>query len=93
MRLESDATVAYVLGTNKIKHSLDDVRTDSPYNTYLYGGLPPGPVKNPSLDAIEATVYPLENDYVFFLHNPQTGEIFFSQTYEEHVRLKDLNGL
>lgn len=93
MLLQSDVTVAYALGTNKIQHSVEETQTDSPYNTYVYKGLPPGPVSNPSLDAMQAVMYPLENPFVFFLSNPQTGQTVFAQTYEEHLKNQDENGL
>lgn len=93
MALQSDATVRYALGETKVKHSLDDLEIDSPYNSYKYPGLPPGPVSNPGTDAIEAALYPTSNPYWYFLNNPETGETVFSITFEEHVANKGRNGL
>ncbi|MEI8104092.1 MAG: endolytic transglycosylase MltG [Candidatus Moraniibacteriota bacterium] len=92
-RLESDATVQYVLQGNKVQHSFSDTRVDSPYNTYINNGLPPGPIGNPGLDALTATMYPTSNAALFFLSDPVTGETVFAKTYEEHLRNKKSHGL
>lgn len=91
--LESCATVQFVLGTNKPQLSFEETRTDSPYNTYINTGLPPGPIGNPGLVSLRATLFPTANDFYFFLNNPQTGETFFAKTFEEHQRNKSANGL
>ena len=72
--LQSDATVKYVLGLNKVQHSFEETRTDSPYNTYVHKGLPPGPIANPGLSAITATLNPVQNKTFYFLSDPKTGE-------------------
>ncbi|MBT4277308.1 endolytic transglycosylase MltG [Candidatus Falkowbacteria bacterium] len=82
--LESCATIGYILGESKIRYSFEDTKIDSPYNTYTNKGLPPGPIANPGLQAIEAAVYPEFTDYVYFLSKPN-GETVFSITYEEHL--------
>jgi UPF0755 protein len=86
--LQSCATLAYILGENKPIYSLEDTKVDSPYNTYRHQGLPPGPICNPSLQAIEAAIYPVKTDYGYFLSRPDTGETVFSKTLEEHNRNK-----
>ena len=92
--LESDATVQYARGGEaKVQHSLDDIAVDSPYNTYANKGLPPGPISNPGLVSLRAALFPIANDFYFFLNNPKTGQTFFSKTFEEHVRNKAANGL
>jgi UPF0755 protein len=87
-RLQSCATLAYALGVNKSQFTYEDTLFDSPYNTYRNDGLPPGPINNPGLQAIKAAIYPLKNDYNYFLSRPDTGETIFSKTYEEHNRNK-----
>ena len=87
--LESCATLAYVLGVNKTQYSFEDTRTPSAYNTYINRGLPPGPISNPGLKAIEAAVYPEENNYNYFLTRPDNKETIFSRTYDEHLLNKD----
>lgn len=93
MPLQSDATVRYVLGETKVKHSLEDIAVASPYNTYANKGLPPGPISNPGLVSVRAALDPLPNPYWFFLNNPETGKTVFSETFEEHVANKGKNGL
>lgn len=83
-RLESCATLAYILGQNKPQYSFEDTRINSPYNTYINGGLPPGPIGSPSLKAIKAAIYPTPNNYNFFLSRPDNGETIFSRNFEEH---------
>lgn len=83
-RLESCATLAYILGKNKPQYSYEETRIDSPYNTYVNAGLPPGPIGSPSLKAIRAAIYPTSNNYNFFLTRPDNGETIFSRNFEEH---------
>jgi UPF0755 protein len=91
--LQSCATLAFIRGDNKMQYSYEDTQIDSPYNTYLYPGLPPGPISNPGLDSIRAAIYPEETDYIYFLSNVNTGETVFSRTLKEHNFNKDKNGL
>lgn len=93
MALQSDATIDYIKGIPEIKHSQEDLEIDSPYNTYKYPGLPPGPINNPSLSSIRAAIDPAETEYMFFLNNASTGKTVFSKTFDEHVRKKSENGL
>lgn len=94
MALQSDATVAYALGgEKKIQHNASDIAIDSPYNSYKFKGLPPGPVSNPGLSSIDAAINPTLTDYIYFLNNPKTGETFFAVTFEEHLKNKAANGL
>ncbi len=86
--LESCATLAYILGKNKPIYSLEDTAIDSPYNSYQNQGLPPGPISNPGIQAIEAAIYPTENDYNFFLSSSIDGKTVFSKTYQEHLTNK-----
>jgi UPF0755 protein len=86
--LESDATVNYVTGKNDPGVSTKDLTTNSPYNTYKYPGLPPGPICNPSLASIKAVMTPQKTDYFYFLHKQPSGEVLYSKTFDEHVRKK-----
>ncbi|OGY45838.1 MAG: hypothetical protein A3J65_02885 [Candidatus Buchananbacteria bacterium RIFCSPHIGHO2_02_FULL_45_11b] len=85
--LQSDATVNYITQKGAVQPSWDDTRIDSPYNTYKYKGLPPGPISHPGLDAILAAIYPAGNPYMYFLTTP-AGEVIYSRTYEEHLAAK-----
>lgn len=93
MRLQSDATLDYILQSGKIQHSGRDLETDSLYNTYKYEGLPPGPVCNPSLSALEAALHPTDSSYLYFLSDPQTGKTYFAKDFEEHKANKAKVGL
>ncbi len=84
MPLQSDPTINYVTG-GKDGISAKDMAIDSPYNTYKYYGLTPGPISNPGKDSILASIYPEKTDYMYFLSTPD-GETIFSKTYEEHQR-------
>lgn len=91
--LQSDATLTYIFGDKNAKHSGEQLKIDSPYNSYLYKGLPPGPVSNPGLSAIRAAIYPQNTDFNYFLSDPKTGQTIFAKTYAEHVANKAKHGL
>jgi len=87
MFLQSDATVNYATGKKARQASADDLKIQSPYNTYLYQGLPPTPICNPGIVAIKAAIYPQASDYLYFLH-PLNSPAVYSKTLEEHNRNK-----
>jgi UPF0755 protein len=84
MRLEVDATVLYALGGHKDVVTFDDLAVDSPYNTYRYAGLPPGPIANPGLAAISAALKPAQTSYLFYVARAD-GSHVFSRTFSEHL--------
>lgn len=89
MPLQVDAAFAFVNGKKDSKDlTLDDLAIDSPYNTYANKGLPPGPIGNPGLAAIRATVKPLDTPYFFYLSD-DSGVMHYSVTHDEHVANKD----
>ncbi|MFA5051671.1 MAG: endolytic transglycosylase MltG [Patescibacteria group bacterium] len=85
--LQSDATVNYATGNSSLQPTFDELGVDSPYNTYMYKGLPPGPICNPSLSAMMAAIYPTKSDYFYFLTKPD-GTVVYSATYDEHLQNK-----
>jgi UPF0755 protein len=87
MKLQSCATIQYILGEPKEILDENDLKIDSPYNTYLYKGLPPGPICNPGLDSIIAALEPEEEDYLYFVLG-ENGRHIFSKTYQEHLKNK-----
>ncbi len=97
MYLQSDPTVQYALGYQedsgqwwKIPMSLEeDVPVDSPYNTYLYPGLPPGPICSPGVASMQAVLEPADTPYLFFF-SKFDGSHAFAETYEEHLRNQEL---
>jgi UPF0755 protein len=94
MKLDSDPTVQYALGFNPAQGtwwtnplSMADLQIDSPYNTYIYAGLPPGPISNPSLSALRAVAFPAETPYFYFRARcDDSGLHDFSVTFEEHLQ-------
>ncbi len=84
--LESDATVNYVTGKTNVATTEADRDFNSPYNTYKYPGLPPGPICNPSLGSIVAALNPAQSDYLYFFHQQPGGQAVFSKTFDEHKR-------
>jgi len=86
--LQSCASLAYILGVDKQQYSAEDTQIDSPYNTYMNRGLPPGPISNPGILAIEAAIYPTESDYNYFLTPAGSKDIIYSKTYDEHLQNK-----
>ena len=85
-RLQADPTVLYALGNPERLLTKADLRVNSPYNTYVYKGLPPGPIANPGIDSIIAALRPEETSYLYFVAVGD-GKHHFSQTLSEHNRM------
>jgi UPF0755 protein len=89
--LQADPTVQFALGRSpdgwwKRSLSADDLQFDSRYNTYLYGGLPPGPIAGPGLASLQSVASPAETGYLFFRAAcDDSGRHLFATTFEEHV--------
>ena len=89
MPLQMDSTVAYGLDTVNIQLSAEQLKQDTPFNTYMHQGLPPTPINSPGEAAIEAALSPGKGKWLYFVTvNPQTGETKFAKTYEEFLKLK-----
>ena len=94
--LESCATLEYIITEIQQKAhpeyiTIDDEKIDSPYNTYKWAGLPPGPISNPGRTALAAALHPARTDYLYFvLRDPQAGRHFFSRDLTEHNKAKYL---
>lgn len=90
--LNVDATICYA---KQIAHPTStagcypitarDLKMDSPYNTYIYKGLPPTPIGNPGVEAIEATLHPQTSTYWYYLSDPKTGQTIYAQTLAQQV--------
>ena len=89
MPLQVDAAFLYILGRTTFDLTKSDLRVDSPYNTYVYKGLPPGPIDSPGLDSIKAAVTPIDTGALFYLAD-NNGVTHFSKTYAQHLQLKAL---
>lgn len=94
MNLEADPTVQYAMGYQqesgqwwKTPVFLEEYEhVDSPYNTYRYPGIPPGPIANPGVDSFQAVLYPTQHDYLYFVASAdKNGSHVFAQTYAEHL--------
>jgi UPF0755 protein len=93
MKLDADPTVQYAIGYNAIQNtwwtnplSRINLEFDSPFNTYLYAGLPPAPIANPGLDALNAVAFPAETPYYFFRAKCDGSRNHaFAETFDEHV--------
>ena len=95
MKLESDVTIHYITGVRKMALADSDLAVSSPYNTYQVTGLPLGPVCNPSPAAIRAALYPdnsmIEEKYLYFCaKEPESGELYFSKTLDQHKRAVEI---
>lgn len=89
MKLQSDVTIHYVTGVRRMSLTNSDLALNSPYNTYQVTGLPLGPICSPSRAAIQAALYPdetyLAENYLYFCaKDPESGELHFSRTLQEH---------
>jgi UPF0755 protein len=89
MPLQLDSTVNYALGTSNIQLSADQLKTDSPYNTYVTKGLPPGPINSPGEAAMTAVLNPAKGKWLYFVTtDPKTLTTEFAVTYDEFLVLK-----
>ena len=82
--LQSDPTRKYVEEVIKPNIEFPSKEMFKAYNTYEGAGLPPGPICNPGLDAINAVLYPADTDYYYFCANVDTGEVYYARTNDEH---------
>lgn len=92
--LQVDAVFLYIEeleGRNTYSLTADDLRIDSPYNTYTNAGLPPTPVTNPGLESIYAAANPIESDYLFYLSDTQ-GNMYYALTFDEHIENRQFLG-
>ncbi len=85
MALQVDASMEYVLEKPLSELTAEDLKTDSPYNTYLNAGLPPTPIGNPGLDSIRAVLEPTESEYLFYITGDD-GNFYYAKTFDEHRR-------
>lgn len=85
MPLGADSTINYITGSGRDRSTYDDLKINSPYNTYKYAGLPRGPISNPSIESIRAAIYPAPNNYLYFLTD-KDGGVHYAKTAAEHAR-------
>jgi len=87
MALQADSTVNYVIDGKNPSLTAAEMKTNSPYNTYLYAGLPPGPICNPGVNALRAAAHPTKNSWLYFLTTP-SGDVKYARTFDDHVANK-----
>lgn len=85
MPLQVDASLDYILNKNTFELTKEDLKIDSPYNTYKYKGLPIAPISNPGLVSLRAAARPTPNDYWYYLSD-KDGNLHYAKDYEEHKR-------
>jgi UPF0755 protein len=93
MLLQLCATVEYSLPEHKESLSYKDLETESPYNTYLHPGLPPGPIASPGLACLQAALNPSPVDYLYYVLTGDDGSHSFTNSYEEFLKIKNEKGL
>lgn len=87
MPLQIDATIQYIFERPKERLFEKDLQIESPYNTYLHTGLPPGPIASPSLSSIRAALYPADTKYLFYVTKKDGSQRhIFAETFEEHKK-------
>lgn len=91
MPLQSDVSTKYALKTKRANLSIKDVQNDNPYNNYVHTGFGPGPMNNPSVNAVLAVLHPKDRDkdYLYFVANLKDGKIYYSHDYNSHLGLTD----
>jgi len=85
MPLQVDATFRYINGKGTFELTREDLEDNNPYNTYRNKGLPPTPISSPGIDAIFATLNPIETNYLYFLSD-NSGRMYYAETFEGHKR-------
>ena len=85
MALQVDASIEYVLDKSLSALTSEDLKIDSPYNTYLHTGLTPTPIGNPGLQAIDAVLHPAKTEYLYYITDAD-GHFHYAKTFEEHKR-------
>jgi UPF0755 protein len=85
MRLQVDAVFSYLKRQSNYQPTADDLATTSPYNTYKNYGLPPGPISNPGLGALDAAANPTKSDYLYYISDTE-GIVHYAKTFEEHQK-------
>lgn len=89
MPLQTDVSILYALEDHKEIVTYQDLEVDSPYNLYQNTGMGPGPFNSPSKDSISAAVHPADTDYLYFLADIDTKEVYFAETYEQHLEYQE----
>ena len=93
MRLQADPTIQYIIEDGPRRLLNRDLKIDSPYNTYKYEGLPPGPINSPGAESLKAALYPAENEYLFFVARGDGYHTFTTNEKEHNIAKKQFQKL
>ena len=93
MRLQADPTIQYIIEDGPRRLLNRDLKIDSPYNTYKYKGLPPGPINSPGAESLKAALYPAENEYLFFVARGDGYHTFTTNEKEHNIAKKQFQKL
>ena len=93
MRLQADPTIQYIIEDGPRRLLIRDLKIDSPYNTYKYKGLPPGPINSPGAESLKAALYPAENEYLFFVARGDGYHTFTTNEKEHNIAKKQFQKL
>ncbi len=93
MRLQADPTIQYIIEDGPSRLLNRDLKIDSPYNTYKYKGLPPGPINSPGAESLKAALYPAENEYLFFVARGDGYHTFTTNEKEHNIAKKQFQKL
>ncbi len=85
MPLQADATLYYLLGKTSNELTVDDLKINSPYNSYVVNGLPPTPIGNPGIEAIKDAITPIQTDYLYFLSD-KDGNMHYAKNLDDHLK-------
>lgn len=86
MKLQADPTVQFVSPPGTTRITFKELRINSPFNTYMYAGLPPAPINNPGIEALQAAFYPEEHSFLYFVADKNTGKHIFTKSYKDHLK-------
>ncbi|MGB4592398.1 MAG: endolytic transglycosylase MltG [Coriobacteriia bacterium] len=89
MKLEIDATIEYIVPGTRPRLLNRHLKIDSPYNTYMYAGLPQGPISNPGLSSLQAAAHPADTEYLYYVLTGKDGSHTFTVTHEEFLKAKE----
>jgi UPF0755 protein len=84
MKLQVDAVFPFIMKKYSLQLTMKDLSFDSPYNTYKYKGLPPGPVASPGIDSIKAAIDPVKTSFLYYLSD-RRGKMYYAETYQSHM--------
>lgn len=91
MKLQIDATIEYVIDRKQVRLTYDDLAIDTPYNTYMYKGLPPGPISSPGLASLQAAAKPASTEYIYYVLTSKDGAHTFTTNEADHLKAKAIS--